>query len=328
MKKRYVWTIGMLVGSVACAQVLAQPYPSKTIRLIVPAPPGGGNDTIAREISQHMSGSMGQQVVVDNRPGASMMIAGGLAAKSAPDGYTIFMGNNSVLSINPGLFSKLPYDAVKDFAPITMLASAPFVLLLHPSVPAKNVKELIALAKARPGQLNFASSGTGIANHLAGEMLKTMAKINMVHVPYKGAGPALIETIAGQVEMFFTSVPSGLPHVKTGRLRALGVTGAKRSAALPEVPTFQEAGPELAGYEVSAWYGMVAPAATPREIINKLNAEMVRILEIPRVRERFANDGAEIIGNTPEEFGRVIRNDIEKWKRVIKETGIKVDVPT
>ena len=308
-----------------CLDTLAQPYPSKAIRIIVPAPPGGGNDTLAREIGQNLSGSMGQPVVVDNRPGASMMIAGGLAAKSAPDGYTILMGNTSVLSINPGLFPNLPYDSVKDFAPITMLASAPFVLLVHPSLPAKSVKELIALAKAHPGKLNFASSGAGIANHLAGEMMKAMTKIDMVHVPYKGGGPALIALIAGEVDMFFTNVPSGLTHLKSGRLRALAVTGAKRSIALPEVPAMREMGPQLTDYEVTSWYGMVAPATTPREIINKLNSEMVRILENPKVRGRFASEGADIVGNTPEEFGRAIRDDIERWKRVIKHTGIKVE---
>ncbi len=307
------------------ANVFSQTYPAKSIRFIVPFPAGGGNDLLAREIGQRLTESMGQSVVTDNRPGASTIIGTSLAAKSPPDGYTIFMGNNSTLCINPSMFRNLPYDPIKDFAPITLVATVPMALLVNTSLQVKNVKELIALAKARPGQLNFASTGTGLAVHLAGEMLKSMAKINITHVPYKGAGPALIDTIGGHVEMTFNNVLSAVPYVKDGKLRAIAVTGLNRSSALPDVPAMREAGPELANYESNIWYGVLVPAATPKDIVNRLHSEIVKALHVPSLRDRLAREGAEVVGNTPDEFERIIRDDIEKWARVVKQSNLKVE---
>lgn len=325
MTQRSVLLLCALMLSFGHANVRAQSYPTKVIRYIVPFPPGGGNDILAREISQHLAKNLGQQVVVDNRPGASAMIGTALAAKSPPDGYTLFMGSNSALTINPSLFEKLPYDPVKDFAPITLLTSQPYVLLVNPAVPARNVTELIMLARSRPGQLNFGSAGTGVATHLAGEMLKSMAKIDIVHVPYKGAGPAIIDTIGGQVEMTFNNVISALPHIRSGKLRVLAVTSRRRSAVLPEVPTMAETGDDLAAYDASGWYGMLAPRRTPRPVIDKLNFEVARILSDPAVRKKLMSDGADVIGGTPEDFSRAIQEGIEKWARVIKLARIKVD---
>lgn len=313
-----------LLHTLVTAPAIAQNYPVKPIRYVVPFPPGGGNDILAREIGQHLSVLLGKAVVVENKAGASTIIGTDFVAKAAPDGYTILMGNNSALAINPSLFEKLPYDPLRDFAPVTLLASVPFVILVHPSVPAKSLSELIDLARARPGQLHFASAGVGISTHLAGELLKTMAKINIVHIPYKGAGPALTDTIGGQVQMTVTNLVSSIPHMKAGRLRALAVTGTARSSAMPDLPTVDEAG-NLKGYEASAWYGIVVPAKTPREIINRLNAEVNRTLNIAQVRERLNADGATIFGGTPEEFGRVMRADIQKWAEVIKQANIKLE---
>lgn len=306
------------------ANAAGQDYPAKPIRYIVPFPPGGGNDVLARELGAHLSEVLGQPVVIDNRAGASTIIGTEMAAKSPSDGYTILMGNNSALAINVALFKKLPYDAVKDFAPVSLLASAPFVLLIHPAVKAKTVKELVVLALAQPGRLHFASAGTGISTHLAGELFKTLAKIDIVHVPYRGSGPALTETMGGQVEMLFNNVVSSLPYIKAGRLRPLGVTSTSRSAALPEIPTVEEAG-GLKGYEAGVWYGVVAPANTPKTIIAKLNAAFTQVLVNPRVRERLNADGAIIIGGTPERFRQVMLSDIKKWSDVIKQAGISLD---
>ena len=325
MTPRYALPLCALMLLFGHANVPAQDYPTKVIRYIVPFPPGGGNDILAREIGQHLAKNLGQPVVVDNRPGASTMIGTALAAKAQPDGYTIFMGNNSALTINPNLFKNVPYDPVKDFAPISLLTSQPYVLLVNPTIPAKTVAELIALARLRPGQLNFGSAGTGIATHLAGEMLKAMAKIDIVHVPYKGASAALIDTISGQVQITFNNVISALPHIKSGKLRVLAVTSPKRAAVLPEVPTIAETGGDLATYDASGWYGMLAPRATPKRIIEKLNSEVRRILAEPAVRSKLMSDGAEVVGSTPHEFSRAIQEGIEKWGRVIKLADIKVD---
>ena len=272
--------------------VSAQTYPAKPIRFIVPFPPSGGNDLIARELAQHVTDSLGQLVIVENRPGASTLIGTEAAAKAQPDGYTLFMGNNSTLTINPNLYKKLPYDAVRDFAPLSLLASAPFLLLAHPSLPAQSVKELIALARLRPGQLNFGSSGLGIATHLAGEMLKLMARIDIVHIPYKGAAPALTDLMGGQVELGFTNVLSAMPHVRSGRLRALAVTSKARSRVLPHVPAIAESG--LPDYEASVWYAVLAPARTPAPVLTRLHNEFVKALQQPKVQERLASDGASM----------------------------------
>ncbi|MDB5922663.1 MAG: transporter [Betaproteobacteria bacterium] len=308
-----------------CAPPFAhgQSYPSKPIRFIVPFPPGGGNDLLARELAQYVAEPLGQPVIVDNRPGASTIIGTELAAKAPPDGYTIFMGNNSTLAINPNLYKKLPYDAVKDFAPVSLLASAPFVLLVHPSLPARSVKELIALARARPGQLNFGSAGTGITTHLAGEMFNLMARVNIVHIPYKGAGPAMTDLIAGHIQLAFNNVLSALPHVRSNRLRALAVTSAARSAVLPNLPTVAESG--LAGYEAGAWYAVLVPARTPPQIVTRLHMEFVKVLQQPKVQDRLSADGASIVGSTPEVLGKTIEADIARWGRVIKQAGLALE---
>ena len=319
--------LALILALVATAlrPVAAQTYPAKPIRFIVPFPPGGGNDLIARELSQHLTESLGQPMVVDNRPGASTLIGAEAAAKASPDGYTLFMGNNSTLTINPHLYKKLPYDAVRDFAPLSLLASAPFVLLAHPSVPAQSVKELIALARQRPGQLNFGSSGLGIATHLAGEMFKLMARVDIVHIPYKGAAPALTDLIGGQIELLFNNVISAMPHVRSGRLRALAVTSKTRSHALPQVPAVAEAG--LPDYEASVWYAVLAPARAPAPVLTRLHGEFVKALQQPRVQDRLASDGASNVGSTPEVLARTIEADLARWGKVIKQNGISLATP-
>ena len=303
----------------------AQNFPSKTLRFIVPFPPGGGNDLLARELAQYLTEPLGQTVVVENRPGGSTIIGTEAAARAAPDGHTLFMGNNSTLCINPNLFRKLPYDPIKDFAPVSLLASAPFLLLVHPSVPAKSVKDLVALAKTRPGQLNYGSAGLGITTHLAGEMFDLMAGIRTTHIPYKGAGPALTDLIAGQIHFGFNNLLSGLPHVRTGRLRALGVTSATRSSTLPDLPTVAESG--LPGYEAGAWYAVLVPARTPQPVINRLHSEFVKVLQQPKVQERMASDGASLVGSTPQVLGKTIEDDIARWGRVIKQANLSLDTP-
>ncbi len=320
-----MWKLIPLIYIAGTISAMAQTYPAKPIRFIVPFPPGGGNDLIARELAAYITEPLGQTVVVENRPGASTIIGTEAAAKAPPDGYTIFMGNNSTLTINPNLYRKLPYDAVKDFAPVSLLASAPFVLLVHPSLPAHSMKELIALARARPGQLNFGSAGLGITTHLAGEMLKLMARIDIVHIPYKGAGPALTDLMGGQIELGFNNMLSALPHVRSGRLRALAVTSKARSRVLPQLPTIAESG--LPDYEAGAWYAVLAPARTPAPVIARLHGEFVKALQQPKVQERMAGDGASIAGSTPEALARIIETDIARWGKVIKQTGLTLDTP-
>ena len=299
---------------------LAQSYPNKPIRFIVAMPPGGTTDIIARIIGQKLTESWGQQVLVDNRPGASGIVGMEMGAKAVPDGYTIIVTPSNTYAINPSLFKKLPYDVVKDFAPVAVLAQNPFVLLLHPSVPANSVKELIALAKSKPGQINYSSVGIGTAFHLAMEMFKSMAGIDLVHVPYKGAAASLTALLSGEVTVAFDALLTTTPHVKAGRLKALAVTGVKRAPELPNLPTMAEAG--LPGYLVMGGFGVFAPAATPKEIVTKLNAEIVKILHMPDVRERFFGLGAEPVGNTPEQFAAIIKSEIAKWAKVIKDANI------
>jgi len=316
---RHLWWLLVAVPLVACAQT----YPSKPIRYVVPFPAGGPLDIVARALGQELNKSWGQPVIVDNRPGAGGNIGADFVAKSPPDGYTIVMGAVSTHAINVTLYSKLPYDPIKDFAPITLITSVPNVLVVHPSVPARNVKELIALAKARPGALNFASGSTGSAGHLAGELFKTMAHVDMAHIPYKGAAPAVVDLMAGQVSLMFDNLASALPNIKAGRVRALAVTTLRRSTMLPELPTISEAG--LRGFDVATWFGVLAPAGTPPEIVSKLNAEIVRILNTPAMKERLAALGAEPVGNKPEEFAAFIKAEIPKYARVIKASGARAD---
>ncbi len=307
--------------SIAAAWAPAQSYPVKTVRWISPWPAGGANDILSRAIGQELTRSFGQQVIIDNRPGASGTIGTDFVAKSAPDGYTITLGSTPTHATAPSVYATLPYDPLRDFAPVTLIATLPNVLVVHPSVPAASVKELIAIAKAQPGKLNFASTGNGTSQHLSGELFKVMSGVDMVHVPYKGTAPALTDLLAGQVDLAFDNMPALLPHIQSGKLRALAVTPSRRSATLPNLPTVAEAG--LPGYDASVWFGVFVPAATPRDIINRLHDAIVKGLNTPELKQRMAGIGAEVVGNTPDEFGAYWRAEIPKWAKVVKAAGIK-----
>ena len=295
-------------------------YPAKAIRYVVPFPAGGPLDIVARAIGQELNKSWGQAVVIDNRPGAGGNIGADLVAKAPADGYTILMGAVSTHAINVTLYNKLPYDPIRDFAPVTLITSVPNVLVVHPSVPANNVKELIALAKSRPGQLNFASGSTG---HLAGELFNSMAGVRMTHIPYKGAAPAVVDLMAGHVSLMFDNMSSALPNIKATRVRALAVTTLKRSPLLPQLPTISDAG--LRGFDIATWFGIFAPAGTPPDIVARLNGEIVRILHTPEMKERLALLGAEPIGNKPDEFAAFVRAEIPKYAKVIQASGARAD---
>jgi tripartite-type tricarboxylate transporter receptor subunit TctC len=295
-------------------------YPVRAIRIVVPSSPGGGTDITARLVAPKLSEFLGQQLVIENRSGAGTMIGGEVVARAAPDGYTLLMGI-STLAINPAMYKKVPYDALRDFAPISQVVSLPNILVAHPSLPVKSVKDLVAFAKARPAQINFASAGMGTSPHLSMELLLTMTGIKMIHVPYKGSGQGVVDVLAGHVSLMTPSILTGLPYVKDGRLRALGVTSVKRAAGAPDIPTIAEAG--VPGYEATQWFGMLAPAGTPPDIVSRLHKEVVRVLAIPEMRERFAADGAEPIGSSPEEFHAYIRSETAKWAGVIKQAGIR-----
>ncbi len=319
--------IGMaLATSAFVATASAQPqqtYPDRPIRFVVPLATGGATDIAARLFGQKLADAFGQQVVIDNRPGAGGLIGAELAAKASPDGYTLMMVSSSH-TVLPSLHKKLPYDIVNDFAPVTMLIATPFLLLVHPSVPANSVKDLLALAKAKPGQINYASGGNGSAAHIAAESFKSVTGINVVHLPYKGTAPALIGLLAGEAGLAFYTISATLQHVKAGRLRALATTDEKRSPSLPDLPTVAEAG--VPGFEASTWVGVAAPAGTPKSIIAKLHGEFTRILKLPEVKERLAALGFKDKGNTtPEEFGTIIKNEVVRWSKVLKESGAKVD---
>ncbi|MGH8662169.1 MAG: Bug family tripartite tricarboxylate transporter substrate binding protein [Burkholderiales bacterium] len=301
----------------------AQPYPAKPIRMIIGFPPGGGTDIVGRIVGQRLSEVLGQQILPDNRGGASGQIAAELTAKAPPDGYTVMMAHIAAISILPTLIPKLPYDPQRDFTPITLVAIGPNFLVVHPSVPARSVKELVALAKARPGQLHYASPGAGTVQHLAAELFKLQAKVDMLHVPYKGSGQSIVDLVAGHVHLNFDSVPPVLPHVRCGRLRALAVTSEKRFSILPDIPTINESG--VPGFDLSTWWGLVAPAAVNREIIARLQAETVKVLREPGVKEKIAFAGADTVGNTSEEFAAFIRNERAKYARIVKEANIKID---
>jgi tripartite-type tricarboxylate transporter receptor subunit TctC len=300
----------------------AQPaYPVKPIRLVVPFAPGGSTDTIARLIGQKLDEALGQQVIIDNRPGAGGNLGVDYVAKSAPDGYTLIFGHVGTFGFGPSLYAKLPYDPIRDFAPVALFAMVPNMLVVHPSLPANSVKELVALARARPGQLNYGSSGNGSASHLATEYFKLLSKTDITAIPYKGTGPLVTDLIAGQTSLTITGVPPLYPHVQSGRLRALAVGSVKRLPLLPSLPTIAEAG--VPGYESSTWFGPLAPAKTPREIIVRLNVELMKMLQRPDVRARFAAEGIEALGSTPEEFGTYIKSEIERWSRVIKAAHVR-----
>jgi tripartite-type tricarboxylate transporter receptor subunit TctC len=328
MKQRLLRTVVALVGIAAIA--VAAPtgaqtpaYPTKPIRLVVPFPPGGATDIIARAVAQKLSETWGQSIVVDNRPGAGGNIGTELVAKAAPDGYTLEMGTVGTHAINASLYAKIPFDNVKDFAPIILVAGVPNVLEVNPSLPINSVQELIAYAKANPGKLNFASSGNGTSIHLSGELFKVMTGVQMTHVPYKGSAPALQDLVAGQVQLMFDNLPPSLPQIKSGKLRALAVTSATRAPALPDVPTVAESG--LPGFEASSWFGLLAPAGTPPTIIAKINAEVAAWLASPEGKEKLASIGANAAGGSSEDFARHIQAETAKWAKVVKESGAKVD---
>jgi tripartite-type tricarboxylate transporter receptor subunit TctC len=309
-----------ILAVLAAAPVAAQQYPAKTVRLIVPFPPGGGNDIVGRIVAQRLGESLGQQVIVDNRGGAGGTIGTDLAAKAPPDGYTLLI-NNISLAVNATLYPKLPYDTLKDLAPVSLVGRQPNLLVVHPSVPVKSVRDFLALAKAKPRQINYASGGVGTAGHLATELLMIMTKVELSHVPYKGLGPALIDLVGGHVQCAVSTLASALPQVKAGKLRALGVTTAKRSYFLPEVPTMDEAG--VAGYEFSTWYGLLVPAGTPRAIIDRLNRETAKILGSAPLKEQFTAQGLEPSSSSPDEFGAYLKTEIGKWGKVVKQSGAK-----
>ncbi len=323
MRKTLIACLLATAALPALAAEYAQDYPSKPIRLIVPFTPGGSTDILARVIGQKLTEAWGKQVVIDNRPGAGGNIGVELAAKSPPDGHTLVMGHIGTFGVNPTLYTKLPYDPIKDFQPITLVALVPNMLSVHPGVPANSVKELVALAKAKPGTINFGSGGNGSAAHLAGEYFKLLTKTEITHIPYRGTSPAVTDLIAGQIQMIITGVPPTLSFVKAGKLRALGVATAKRLPLLPELPTIAEAG--VPGYEATQWYGVLAPAGTPKPIVAKLNAEMKKAIHGPDVKAKLAADAAEPVGNSPEEFGAFIKKEIARWAPVIKASGAKPD---
>ncbi len=316
--KHCICTLALLAAATGAAAQAN--YPTKPIRMIVPFPPGGPNDILGRVVASTLSGQLGQQVVVDNRGGAGGIIGAEIAARSAADGYTLLLSGTASMAINPGLHKKLPYDPLKDFAPVSMLGTAPSLLTVHPSLAVRSVKDLIALAQAKPGKLNFVSAGHGTPPHLAGELFKNMTGINMVHVPYKGGGPALADLLAGQVDLYFAGISSVLPFVKENRLRGIAVTSAKRTAVLPDTPTVAESG--LPGFEIGNWYAVAVPAATAPAIIKRLNAEILVALTAPELKKRFFELAADPFGSTPEQLAAYNRSEITKWARAIKAAGI------
>ena len=309
--RRHLITGALALGAAGAARAQSA-YPNRPVHLIVPYPPGGGTDYFARLVGAAMATSLGQSVIVENRAGAATIIGAEAVARAAPDGYTIL----------PHLNKKLPYDPIKDFAPVTMAAQSPYLMVVNPKVPAMSVAQFIALAKSKPGEINYASSGSGASTHLAGLLFCQMAHVDMVHIPYKGSGPATTELLAGQVQMRFSSIPPVLQHVRAGRLRALAVTSTKRFALVPEVPTVAETVP---GFEVLSWYGVFAPAGTPAAIVKKLNADFAAALNSPDVKALLATDGSEVVASSPEYFGNVIRAEYARWAPVVKAAGAKID---
>ncbi len=323
MGRRFSVTVAavfVLFADAALSQT-AQSYPAKPIRIVVPFPAGGNADIFARLLAQKMAETWPQPIIVDNRAGAAGIIGTQLVAKAPPDGYTLLLGTTGTHTTNPAVYEKLPYDPLRDFAPVSNLADSPFLLVVHPSVPVASLKELIGLAKARPGQLHYASFGAGSSAHLAGEMLRTAARIDIVHVPYKGGPPALADVVGGHVAFMFNSLPAVIPQVKAGKLRALALAAKTRAPSLPDRVTFAEAG--IADFEAGSWYGVLAPAVTPKDVVARLHAEIVRILALPDVKQRFAAEGAVAIGNTPEQFVEQIRQEMARWAKVARDANVK-----
>ena len=314
-------TLALMATALAAAQAMAQPYPAKPVRILVGFVPGGGSDFIARLVAQKLTESFGRTVIVDNRPGAGGAIAHELVSKAPADGYTLLLASAGPMGIAPALSAKIPYDALKDFDAVTLVVIMPFVTTVHPSLPVKNMKELIALARARPGQLNFGSPGHGSTNHLSGEMLKLMAKIDLTHVPYKGVAAAMADVMAGQIQILSGDLTTLLPQVKNGRLRAIAVTSAKRSSYAPDIPSYAESG--VPGYDTSGWFGIVVPAGTPRAVVERLNSDIAKGITTPDSRERLGTLGGDVIANATSEYSAFIRTEHAKWAKLVAATGLK-----
>jgi tripartite-type tricarboxylate transporter receptor subunit TctC len=321
MKKTKAWLWALPALCLACG-AWGQSFPSKPVRIIVAFPPGGGTDIVARAMGPRLTEIWGQSVVVENRAGASGVIGTEVAARSAPDGYTLFMGTLGNFTANQYLYPKMPVDPLRDFAPLSQVVAVHFVMVAHPSLPAKSVKELIALAKAHPGKINYSSSGPGGAPHLGMELFKSMAGVNLVHIPYKGSGPSFVDLLAGQVSLTCDSLLQALPYIKAGRLRALAVLGAKRTSLLPDVPTVGET---VRGYDLTNWFGLAVPAATPHELVNRLYADAAKVMQQADFRERISNMGADVVGSTPEQFGAFMKSESAKWGKVIREAHIRAE---
>jgi tripartite-type tricarboxylate transporter receptor subunit TctC len=320
--KRVVQICMLCMAALGAGQALSQTYPNKPIRLVVPFPPGGPTDILGRAIGAKLGESLGQPVIIDNRGGAGGGIGADNIAKSAPDGYSLLLGTTGTHTINPNLYSKLPYDPVKDFAPVSLVVKYLNILVVNPNVPAKSVAELIALAKQKPGEVTFGSAGNGSSNHLTAEMLATMTGVKMQHVPYKGSGPALNDVIAGQITFMFDQYSTVGPQIKAGKLRAIGIATRQRHPLLPDVPTIAETIP---GFEVSPWYGLFAPAGTPRDIVNRLNAELIKVMNLPEIHERMTTLGWDPVTDTPEEFAALIKSELAVWADVVKNSGARID---
>ncbi|MGZ5232971.1 MAG: Bug family tripartite tricarboxylate transporter substrate binding protein [Burkholderiales bacterium] len=316
-----------VAAALACAAISgslhAQAYPTKPVRWLVPFPPRGGTDVISRALAQKLTEAWGQQVIADNRPGSGGTIGLAAAAKLPADGYNIVLGQLANVAIAPALYAKLPYDPVKDFTPVTLALTSPLILVAHPSLPAKNVRELIALAKAKPDSVTFGSPGNGTTGHLGTEIIKTAGGVKMTHIPYKGASPAFTGLLSGEISVYMSSIQPAIPMLNAGRVRALGVTSAKRMATLPNVPTISESG--LPGYEVTNWYGVMMPAGVPKDVLTKIHGDLVKVLKMPDVQQRFQSEGGDTTSNTPEQFAAFIKTEIAKWGKAVRESGAKVD---
>lgn len=323
MSSRLALALGPAAALIFSMSAAAQPYPTKPVRLLVPYPPGGATDIFARLVGAKLGESLGQSFVIEQRPGAAGVIGAEAAAKAAPDGYTVFIGQASNLAINQHLMKKLPYDPVKDFSPITRIASSPNLLVVHPSMPVRSIGDLVALAKARPGTINYASAGNGSPGHLAAEYFRKMAQIDIVHIPYKGATPAILDVIAGQASFYFTSPIAAQPHVRAGRLRQIAVTSAKRFPPLPQVPSIAEAG--YKDIDIVSWWGLLAPAGVPPDIIGRLHAATVKVLESPEMRDRLASQGAIAVPESPADFAAYIKAEIANWGKIVSASGARLD---
>ncbi len=324
--KRWPTVVVLMACALAAPAALAQTgagYPNRPVRWVVPFPPGGSADIMGRMIGQELAKALGQPVVIENRAGASAIVGSEYVARSAPDGYTLLQANVSQMTIHPSVYPNLPYDPLRDFAPVTVLGIVTSVMVVTPALPVNSVRDLIALARKRPGQLNFTSSGAGASTHLTGELLKQRAGIDMVHVNYKGSGPALTDVMAGFVQIMFENLPSALPFIKAGKLKVLAVTGKDRSPVLPDVPTLAESG--YPGFDMVSWQALVAPAATPKPVIDKLHAELAKVLKTPEMRDKMFALGTEVVANPPEQFAQYLRDETAKWSKIVKAAGIKLD---